>query len=501
MQVAMDELPPGTRFLLISGSSWEADAASEWFPVRTGRVSVATPQGTEWLGAGVFRQTAADHAAAQACAGETTACIDAWSAATHIPFDALYVAGAGAAASAGAPRTVAWRLGLRTGPAISADCCAPLRRSLAADPAWRVVYDGPGALIAVPSGSVAPAAVARPFPAPQTTSTVEVPTSIDASGATDVSEALNAFVASVPDGSTIVFRAGGTYRLDARGLVLEGRHDLVLEGNGATIRVTTPGDTWLGGPINLNSQRTVFGENSHIAIRDFTLVGSNENTTTVMTPDAGQDQMGVGIWGGSFIEVSGNRISQVFGDGVYISGNDDTHSSADSIWIHDNAIALAGRNGIALTAATNALIERNRFDTLGLHVLDIEPDWAYQVVEGITFSANNAGSYGHTETYVGFFFASNGADEAIVRDVTVTGNIVTGNPRAGYDGTPRGLNTSVSRSRHQGIAFTDNTTTLEAVGPVLSFADVDGLTITGNRQPLLSGSLVELSNCTGVVYR
>ena len=296
MLAATEQLGPDTRYLVVTGSGWDADAISEWFPALTRAVSVATPQGAEWLGAGVLRQAVDDHAAAQACAGQTAACIDAWTAATHLPFDAVYVAGPAAASSADRPRTIAGRLGIA--PADAADCCAPLRASLATDPAWRVVYDGPGAMIAVRSGPPPAPATTRPFAGPVTTRTVDVPPTIDATGASDVSAALNAFVASVPDGSTIVFPEGASYRLDPGGLVLYDRHNLVLDGNGATLRVTNPGDTWLGGPINLNSQRISFGQNSHIAIRDFNLVGSNANTTTVHTPARGRTSTGLGSGAG-----------------------------------------------------------------------------------------------------------------------------------------------------------------------------------------------------------
>ncbi len=100
----------------------------------------------------------------------------------------------------------------------------------------------------------------------------------------------------------------------------------------------------------------------------------------------------------------------------------------------------------------------------------------------------------------GFFFATDGAAGSTVHDVTVTGNTVTGIARSGYDGTPRGLNTRVSVARRQNITVTDNTTTTAAKGPVLYFANVDGVTVTGNRQPLVSGSQAMFSNCTGVVH-
>ncbi len=498
MNVVSARFVPGTRFLLVTGSKWHADGISEWFPALTGAVSVVTPQGTEWHGEGVFRQTVEDHAAVQDCAGLTMSCVDAWSAATHLPFEAIYIAGPAAESSRQPQPTIPELLGLV--PTTRSDCCGPLRASLLADSRWNVIHNGPGAVIAMPAGRApTPPSGSRPFPAPATTRTVSVPTSIDATGSSDASAALNAFIKSVPDGSVIAFRAGTTYRLD-QGIALYGRRNLVFEGNGATLRANNPGGTWLGGPFNLHSQRTSFGHNSHITIRNFNLVGSNPNTTTVYSAGSGENQHGVGIWGGSYIEITGNRISKTYGDGVYVSGNDDTHVSADSVWIHDNTFTYAGRMGIALLAGTNVLIEGNSFDKVGLHVFDIEPDWSYQVIAYATFRNNSVGSYALSTYDAGFFFAADGAAGSTVRDVTVTGNTVTGTARSGYDGTPRGLNTRVSVARRQNIAVTANTATTAAEGPVLYFANVDGVTVTGNRQPLVSGSQAQFSNCTRVVH-
>ena len=44
--------------------------------------------------------------------------------------------------------------------------------------------------------------------------TLKVPGSIDATGSTDVSGQLQSVIDKAPNGSTIVFKAGGTYRLD-----------------------------------------------------------------------------------------------------------------------------------------------------------------------------------------------------------------------------------------------------------------------------------------------
>jgi hypothetical protein len=49
------------------------------------------------------------------------------------------------------------------------------------------------------------------------------------------------------------------------------------------------------------------------------------------------------------------------------------------------------------------------------------------------------------------------------------------------------------------VKFLNNTTTKPGRGPVLVFEHVDGLTVSGNVQPLLGGPLTKISDSTGVV--
>ena len=66
-------------------------------------------------------------------------------------------------------------------------------------------------------------------PAGASSSSTVAPSTIDSTGATDVTAELVAFIASVPDGSTISFPAGARYRIE-KSLIIEGRHDLTFEG-------------------------------------------------------------------------------------------------------------------------------------------------------------------------------------------------------------------------------------------------------------------------------
>ncbi len=113
-----------------------------------------------------------------------------------------------------------------------------------------------------------------------------VPASIDATGTTNASADLLSFIASVPDGSTIVFQAGGTYRLN-HGLALTNRHNLVFEGNGATLHAMGSGSVVTDSPFALDDG------DSGITIRDFTLIGNNPNvgTANAYHPSA-ESQMG-----------------------------------------------------------------------------------------------------------------------------------------------------------------------------------------------------------------
>ena len=178
-------------------------------------------------------------------------------------------------------------------------------------------------------------------------STPAVPAWIDATGKTDASWALQSFVDSVPDGSTIEFRAGGTYRMDA-GLALENRNDLTSEGNGATLRSA--------GGSEPASSLFVLRWNNGITIREFSLVGNDPKDGT---SQAYREWVhGILLRGGSDVEIANVAISGAWGDCLYVSG------WADTVSFHDSTCASSGRNGIAITAGKN-VVERRAFGIVG----------------------------------------------------------------------------------------------------------------------------------------
>jgi len=316
----------------------------------------------------------------------------------------------------------------------------------------------------------APLAIFKPAPVPTTTppptstTGIAVPSSIDATGTTDASGALNSWLGTLSSGSTIVFKAGGTYRMD-KGLKVT--KSLTLAGNGATLRSN-------GDYQDMSSLFVVSG--TGVTIRDFNLVG---NSPTPGVYRGGQEWAhGILTIGGGHIEIANVTIRGVYGDCLKVGKGSDTVS------FHDSTCTSAGRNGVSIISAANVTIQRVAFPKSGYCTFDIEPNQSTESARNIKFLNNTAG------TWTNSFLSAEGATGSVVNGVTVSGNRITG----------KSLKTYIELARRQNIVFTNNTSLVTASGPVLQFAYIDGLTVTGNVQPLSSGSLARITNSTNVVY-
>jgi len=118
---------PTSRFVIVVGGAaggWWADRVGEWFPVLARRVSVGTVQGTEWLPAGTFENREREYDRLQGCAVWGVTCLEQWARTSGRPYTHVYI-----------PKTLAY------------PCCGPLDSALRHDPAYRLLFDGPGAAI------------------------------------------------------------------------------------------------------------------------------------------------------------------------------------------------------------------------------------------------------------------------------------------------------------------------------------------------------------------
>jgi len=91
-------IPADARFLIVTGKTdLFADAVNEWFPVLTGRRSLTTIQGYEWIGNGEFAKRAPSMQGIQNCPNSSGAllCIEKKIREAGLDYDYLYVTRSG----------------------------------------------------------------------------------------------------------------------------------------------------------------------------------------------------------------------------------------------------------------------------------------------------------------------------------------------------------------------------------------------------------------------
>ena len=127
--------PQDRRLLVLATDSWGSDDLSEWFPALSDRGTLDTSQGLEWAAPRVRQAEISAEVQLRQCQPASLPCVVRWLASHGGPDVAVYVPANGSAYADGA------------------DPSAPIRAQLLASTAFRVIYDGPGAVILVPAAA------------------------------------------------------------------------------------------------------------------------------------------------------------------------------------------------------------------------------------------------------------------------------------------------------------------------------------------------------------
>jgi hypothetical protein len=109
-----------SRFVVVAGRWFGTDPTSEWFPVLTRRVSVATVQGYEWLPGRQFTRRWELSDALRDCSARDAGCLNAWARRNSVAYTHLFVV---------------------------RDRSGPLLASLRESPAHELVYDQGGVAV------------------------------------------------------------------------------------------------------------------------------------------------------------------------------------------------------------------------------------------------------------------------------------------------------------------------------------------------------------------
>jgi len=307
--------------------------------------------------------------------------------------------------------------------------------------------------------------------APAAAATYQVPSSIAADCSVDVTSALQSWIGSVPDSSTLSFGTNACYRIEAT-LQVSSRSGLDFEGNGSTFEsFNAPTDAR---PI-WQARRS-----SGLIFRNMKVVGSYASGGTFTS--SLQHSHGFDLRGTS-AEIANVAIRNVAGDCVYFGlGSDGVTRSSGSL--HNSSCSRTSRNGVSVTAGNDILVQHVSTDAIGYDVFDVEPNttignWG---ARGVTFDSNTIGSYAVSAYSV--------VENAPISRQSFTNNTVTG----------RGLKITVGGNtvaRPQGITITGNSSNTAQAPAAMNLSSIDELTVTGNTVPLTSGAMASVdSSCT-----
>lgn len=311
-----------------------------------------------------------------------------------------------------------------------------------------------------------------------TLATVRLPAHIDPTGATDVSDQLNAFFAALPNQRVVVFGVGATYRIE-KPLVLKDKVDLVIQGNGARTITTTRGDR------TRQHWRLYRGE--RIAIRNLTVVGANPNGGTEENAyvAALEAQHGFNVAGTRALELDRVTVTDVFGDFVYLGWDSSSKRWSEDVRIHNSVFARNGRQAIAFTGARRIRIDHNRISQVRRATFDLEPNGGATGVEKVLIEDNMIG--------VGRLNFVSAVGAGPVNYVTVRNNVLRG----------RSMNSTIGSftDRRRAWAIVGNTAD-EAYGApsgaVIGVRELDDLLVTRNTQPVQPGRSMHLVSTSDV---
>jgi hypothetical protein len=256
-----------------------------------------------------------------------------------------------------------------------------------------------------------PASAARKPSAP---SVYKIPKNIPSNCSAPVENRIMAWLATVPDGSTVQFGPAGCYGQDGT-ITLSGRSGLVIDGQGSEFRALTPGGS------HRANWRLVNGGN--LTLRNMAVRGTNPQGSY---DPAIEWQHGYSVEGVQGITLSNVQARDTWGDGVmlwrgaYTPTCGDDASSARNVVVSGALIERSGRQGVAIVDAENVTLQDSTVGPVAWSNVDIETDDDCEIARHINIVRNQFGAnrYGVIAS-VGF-----GGDPQ-VGDITVTDNTQT----------------------------------------------------------------------------
>ena len=155
---------------------------------------------------------------------------------------------------------------------------------------------------------------------------------------------------------------------------------------------------------------------------------------------------------------------------TWAAGTTGDRGWSQRVWIHDSIFARSGRQGIAVTAARDVVIEHNRFTDMRRATIDLEPNWPGWGADNIHVIDNQVGP-GRL-----LFVAAGGSGP--VDGVVIARNTLKGRALNVLGRPPRG------QPAANGSGWSTTPPTPWPCDEPLQFTRTDGVVVRGNRQPI-----------------
>jgi hypothetical protein len=293
-----------------------------------------------------------------------------------------------------------------------------------------------------------------------------IPTRLDA----DVTEALNAFLETVPDGATVEFPEKSAYRIEGT-VLLKNRRGITLDGRGATFQATDPmpdyekSKDYSGWRMVRTRSQWRVQDCEGIVLRNMRVIGAHDNSGRAGDYDYNREaQHAFDLLGVTNVLVEAVHVSDVFGDGVYISAR------SRGVTVRKSRIERTGRQAVAIGTAFGILIEDNDIVDSRRGLLDIEPYGEEWSCGDIRVIGNRFGD----SRLLALPMGGSGAIGAV---------LVANNTFSGPNGTPLVMHRTKSEGVKRGpFFFVGNSGKVGgSPAPGLRFGEVAGVLIAGNR--------------------
>jgi hypothetical protein len=229
---------------------------------------------------------------------------------------------------------------------------------------------------------VQPAAAAPP----QRATVYQVPSKIKSDCSVPVDAKISAWLATVPNNSTVQFGAGRCYAQDGT-ITLSGRSGLVIDGQGAEFRAVTPGAS--------HRANWRFAGGANLTVQNMAVRGTNSQGAY---DPAVEWQHGYSIEGVQGMALTNVQARDTWGDGVYLAHSThttacgDDASSARNVVISRATLERNGRQGVAIVDAEHVTLQDSTIGPVAWWSVDIETDDACEIARHVNILRNTFGA-------------------------------------------------------------------------------------------------------------